>query len=313
MSVHTAWPIDDVLSLAGIPHGELRFILERFESLDAYLSAYPWDLVDKVHRTPAPRQLPEDMWAIAWDSPAYPHQLRSANDPPAVIFGLGDPDALEVGLAVIGSRDLSAMGEASVQVAIQAATALKVPVHSGMARGVDALAHRLAIDAGLRTVAVLASSCESPTPSENRGMYEDILSHGGAVISEHLPGQRVAEPWSLVRRNRIICGLASVVIPCQAELKARSGNPSGTMQAVGDAMRAGRSVVVPRPKRTRRPTPGTEGLLALCTSRDGSLVGLREAEKTLLRGRENLADAVAESRDDLRELVILAHRMSPQT
>jgi DNA processing protein len=105
-------------------------------------------------------------------------------------------------------------------------------VVSGLALGIDAAAHEGAVDAGGRTLAVLASAVDYPTPRANASLADEILDSGGWLISERPPGARV-EPWSFPVRNRIVAAL------CGAVLVVEAGLQSGTLSTVREALRLG--------------------------------------------------------------------------
>jgi DNA processing protein len=153
----------------------------------------------------------------------YPSSLAAIADAPERLYVRGSFDAL-VGvhrLAVVGTRAMTSYGEQAVARFVRPVTARGVNIISGLALGVDALAHRTCLDAGGTTAAVLASGIDDDTigPRTNLGLARDILSNGGALVSEYPPGTP-AERWTFPARNRIISGLASAVLIIEAGLKS---------------------------------------------------------------------------------------------
>ena len=141
----------------------------------------------------------------------YPSLLREIPDRPHIIYSLGDIGALQSQhiLSVVGTRRISSYGE-SVCAHIIPELAEMFPdlvVVSGLAFGVDAAAHRAALAAGVRTVAVLANKLPEVTPAQHRNLAKDIVENGGAIITE-LSSQTKQNGAFYIPRNRIIAGVA---------------------------------------------------------------------------------------------------------
>jgi len=157
---------------------------------------------------------------VSWRSPAYPPLLREIDDPPVLLFFRGALPNPEMPLAaVVGTRKPSP--QAATQ-AFEIARGLArggISVVSGLAFGIDAMAHRGNIEGGAPTVAVLGSGVDAVYPSSNRPLARRILETGGALLSEYPPG---ASPhkWSFPARNRIIAGLARGVLIVEAPQKS---------------------------------------------------------------------------------------------
>jgi len=152
--------------------------------------------------------------------PQYPPLLNEIDDPPGVLFTRGDLlPADRLAVAIVGTRHATRYG---IKIAAQLATSLAnagITVVSGMARGIDSAAHRAALEAGGRTVAVLASGVLKPYPPENVNLAERIAQQG-CVLSEAAP---TMPPISgmFPQRNRIISGMTLGTIVVEAA--ARSG------------------------------------------------------------------------------------------
>jgi DNA processing protein len=152
--------------------------------------------------------------------PAYPEALRELCDPPPVLFAIGDLRVLEPPLvAIVGTRSMTGYGARVVRALSSALASAGASIVSGMALGVDAGAHRAALDAGGRTVAVLGSGVDVPLPRANHALYRAIASRG-LVLSEFWCGTSPVK-GSFPRRNRVIAGLAQVTFVVEAG--ARSG------------------------------------------------------------------------------------------
>jgi DNA processing protein len=151
--------------------------------------------------------------------PRYPAALHDLPDPPPVLFVAGDSGILErPAVAIVGTRDPTAYGE---RIASRLARELAVAgavVVSGMARGIDAAAHRAALVVGEPTVAVLGGGADVPYPVSHRELLRRI-SASGAALSEHPCGTRPG-PGAFPRRNRLIAALARVTIVVEAGVRS---------------------------------------------------------------------------------------------
>jgi DNA processing protein len=190
--------------------------------------------------------------------PAYPRILSTIPEPPAALFSMGRLGLLDLAaVAVVGSRDHSAYGADACRLVVSAAALGGLAVVSGMARGLDAVAHLAALDAGTATIGVLGNGFGVIYPAANRMLYERMRREG-LLLTEFPPGHR-PHAGSFQRRNRLISGLARVTVV----VEAAAG--SGTLITVDAALNQGRDVmVVPGPV-TSPTSVGTNRLL-----RDGA-------------------------------------------
>ncbi len=150
--------------------------------------------------------------------PLYPMLLRGIEDPPVVLYlkGLLAPEHLFHSIAVVGTRKPTSYGRSTAKELARDLALSGVTVISGMAVGIDSLAHWGAIEAGGKTIAVLACGPDICYPSSNRPLYDKLINAGhGAVVSEFFPGTR-PEPWRFPARNRIISGLSRGVVVVEA-------------------------------------------------------------------------------------------------
>lgn len=198
--------------------------------------------------------------------PAYPPALRAIPDSPPVLYALGNTALLSrASVAVVGSRDHSAYGAEACQIAAGGAAAAGIVVVSGMARGLDAVAHLAALDAGGTTVGVLGNGLGVIYPAANRQLYQRVGAHG-CLLTEFPPGER-PRAGSFPRRNRLISGLARVTLV----VEAAAG--SGTMITVDTALAQGREVMAVPGAITSPVSVGTNRLL-----RDGAAPFLELAD-----------------------------------
>jgi DNA processing protein len=166
---------------------------------------------------------------------AYPALLRSSPDPPETLFVRGDLAAEpEPAVAVVGSRHATAYGRLEAGRLAAELAERGVVVVSGGARGIDAEAHRGAMRAGGRTIAVFAPGFAHPYPSEHRALFDAIVESGGALVTEQLT-HISARPELFPRRNRIIAGLSLVTVVIEAA--NRSGALLTARIAVDDLSR----------------------------------------------------------------------------
>lgn len=190
--------------------------------------------------------------------PDYPAMLRTIPDPAPVLYALGDPGLLQrPAVAIVGSRDHSAYGAEACRMAAGGAAEAGLVVVSGMARGLDAIAHAAALDAGGLTVGILGNGLGVIYPAANRRLYERVGAQG-CLLTEFPPGERPTA-GSFPRRNRLISGLARVTVV----IEAASG--SGTMITVDTALAQGREVMAVPGAITSPVSVGTNRLL-----RDGA-------------------------------------------
>ena len=166
----------------------------------------------------------------------YPAHLAQLDDSPALLFVKGDPEALRnPGVAVVGTRNPTSYGRRVAEELGDALARAGVALISGGALGIDGIAHRAALRAGGKTVAVLGSGHRNPSPSSHLELFARIVESGGAVVSEFLPSA-TPEPGHFPRRNRIISGLSWAVVVVEGDVD------SGAMITARWALDQGRDV-----------------------------------------------------------------------
>lgn len=188
----------------------------------------------------------------------FPARLRDIPDPPPILFAQGRMELLRrPAVAVVGSRDNTVYGAEVAQQVAAAASRAGITVVSGMARGIDAVAHHAALDGAGSTIGVLGHGLGVIYPSANRDLYERMASEG-LLLTEFPPGERPYK-GSFPRRNRLVSGLASVTIVIEAAVG------SGALITAGTALEQGNDVMAV-PGRITDPTAvGVNALL-----RDGA-------------------------------------------
>ncbi len=172
---------------------------------------------------------------LTWEDEAYPSRLKEIDQPPPVLYLRGELTTEDSwAVAVVGTRRVTAYGR---QVTDELASYLAqngVTVVSGMARGVDAIAHQSALKAGGRTLAVMGNGVDRIYPPEHRTLAEQILAKG-ALLSDYVPGTP-PESANFPPRNRIISGLSLAVVVVEA------GETSGALITAQFAVDQGREV-----------------------------------------------------------------------
>ena len=183
----------------------------------------------------------------------FPAPLKEIPDPPVGIFYIGTLPADEHKIAVIGSRKCSEYGLLAARLLSRPLAQAGVVIVSGMARGVDSMAHRGALQGGGKTIAVLGCGVDICYPAENKALREEIINNG-CVLSEYPPGTTPL-PAFFPARNRIISGLSQGVIVAEA------GKKSGTLITVDQAIEQGREVFAVPGNISSRLSEGTNQLI----------------------------------------------------
>ena len=177
--------------------------------------------------------------------PNYPKQLLQLHSPPKELFIISEhwPNLLTKNmLAVVGSRKFSNYGKSVTEKLTTAAAGRGVVIVSGLALGVDGIAHQAALKAGGLTIAVLPCGLDTIYPKTHYSLAKQIIENGGALISEYPPHSKIAFKSNFVARNRLISGLAKAVLIPEAAEK------SGSLHTANFALSQNREVLaVPGP------------------------------------------------------------------
>ena len=238
-------------------------------------------------------------WIGAQD---LPECFRDLSRPPAGLWCLGDPEALggapEGHVAIVGTREASPYGIRVAERLAAACARAGLVVVSGLARGVDAAAHRAALAEGGRTIGVQGTGVDVPYPVSHRTLHEALVRRG-TVISEMEPGTR-ATPGCFPRRNRLIAALCRVTVVVEAGFK------SGAINTASQALDLGRTVAAVPGRIDEAGSAGANLLI-----RDGAQVitdiadllalfgtefAMRHAENLRTRGRPQTSGSGASER-----------------
>jgi DNA processing protein len=241
--------IPDFLKIDGFADTLARNIVEFDE----------WDEVDQILEETAAAGAE----LVAYGDKDFPPLLNHIYDPPLILWLLGEREALRTdGIGVVGTRRPGRYGREQASEWTQRLTASGLTINSGLAYGVDSIAHRATVDEGGRTIAVLGSGIDVIYPAKNIGLARQITDCGGAVITEYPPGTK-PDAVNFPGRNRIVSGMSHGV------LVVESGIKGGSMITARSALDQNREVfVIPHPLGQL----GGEGCNYLIKSGQGKLV-----------------------------------------
>jgi len=179
---------------------------------------------------------------ISFEDKKYPKLLREIKNPPKNIYYNGRIIWNQPCLAVIGSRNCS-MENKKIAAKIINGLPSQVVIVSGLAKGIDTIAHASALKSDKRTIAVLPSGIQRIYPKENENLARKIIEKEGLLISEY-PSRTRPTKFSFIQRNRITAGLSFAVLVVEAQIK------SGTMHTVNFAREQEKTIYA---------VPGSEG------------------------------------------------------
>lgn len=310
-----------LLGLRGVGPQTAERLAERYESLGEIRAAAAAGVVEEASGA-ALRSLQDE---VAWQRAAeradgviaqaadlgvqiytladdeYPMHLRAIPDHPPVVFARGCLAPGPRAVACIGTREPSYFGEKVAKGITTHLAERGWSIVSGLAIGVDTLAHEAALEAGGHTVAVLANGLDAVYPRTNAALADRILASGGALLSEQ-PFGTPAIPRNLVQRDRLQSGMSVGTIVAQTDIVG------GSMHTVRFTLMQGRRLFAPVPRGPHLEEPKSRGIRAL-TERVGaefaSLVEAKGDYADLLRGEfgdRPVATAFA-SRDDYQDLL----------
>lgn len=187
----------------------------------------------------------------------FPQRLAQIPDPPKQLFVIGDnfQELLKKPcLAIVGSRKVSVYGRSVTAHLGEEVARAGVVIISGLAIGLDGLAHQAALNANMPTIAVLPCGIGSIYPSTHHHLAKQILNNGGALVSEYAPGT-APHQGSFIARNRLISGLSDAVLIPEAAEK------SGSLHTANFALEQGRDVLAVPGNITGPTSSGTNNLI----------------------------------------------------
>ena len=240
-SLETAWKAGPAeLHRAGLDKRTISSIQSRRPGIDP----------DKVMSDLQARQI----IPLTWHDPGYPDRLKQIYDRPAVIYVLGEiREQDDWAVAVVGTRKPTAYGREMAHLISTELVRNGITVVSGLARGVDSVAHHAALDAGGRTIAIQACGLDMVYPPEHRRLADEIAERG-AIISDY-PLDTRPRPDYFPRRNRIMSGLTLGTLVVEADEK------SGALITAGYALEHNREVFAVPGNITSPMSQGTNRLI----------------------------------------------------
>ncbi len=199
------------------------------------------DLLVETRKKLDPQKYLEDIqksgikWMTIFDE-NYPKLLKQIYDPPIVLYYKGNVECLDKKcIAVVGTRKMTGNGRSLTEQFVKNLVEAGLTIVSGLARGIDAVAHKTTVEANGQTVAVLGSGLNEIYPPENKGLAQEIINGHGAIISEFPPDYPIF-PGNFPIRNRIISGLSLAVLVVEA------AEDSGSLITAREALEQGRDV-----------------------------------------------------------------------
>ena len=185
----------------------------------------------------------------------YPKKLQEIYDKPICLYVKGNVEILNsFSIAIIGCRNNTEYGEQMARKIVQDLVQKNVVTVSGLARGIDSIAHKATVEKSGKTIAVIGSGLDNLYPKENIKLARDIIENGGAIITEYPIGTK-PEKMNFPARNRIISGISNGIVVVEAKKK------SGTMITVDFALEQGREVFCVPGNVTSKNSEGTNELI----------------------------------------------------
>ena len=175
---------------------------------------------------------------VSPDKHEYLQIVSNIAKPPEKLYFIGSLPAERMpSIAIVGTRKPTRYGNEVTHKLAYDLAQKGIVIISGLALGVDSIAHRAALEAGGRTIAVLGNGLPTIYPASHKSLADDIVANGGAIISEYEPGTE-ARPFRFLERNRIVSGLADAIIITEAAAR------SGTLNTAMHALEQGKEIFV---------------------------------------------------------------------
>ena len=187
------------------------------KKLDEFIKLRDKINIDEVYNSVLDRGLK----ILTYEDENYPYMLKNIPDPPAVLYYKGSLAVcnLERTLAVVGSRRISRNAQDALKLVMSGLAGTDLCIVSGLATGADTLAHRIALDNGLKTIGIIGGGMDNLYPASNKQLFEEIINGNGAVMSEYFPTFE-SLPFRFPQRNRIVSGLSYGTLVVEAAMKS---------------------------------------------------------------------------------------------
>ena len=236
----------------------LKQSMDKFASIQGISERVAKEICKKNSATKAQKEIERarqfGITILCMNDEQYPPLLRQIPDPPPILYVYGQLIPSDTCIAIVGSRSSTTYGESFTRSLAKDLSHNQVTVVSGMARGIDTAAHKGALDANGRTVAVMGCGLETVYPGENKALFHSIAKNNGAVISEFSMGAK-PEAYHFPSRNRIISGMSMGTIVVEA------GNKSGSLITARLALEQNRQVFAVPGQVHSQMTEGTHRLI----------------------------------------------------
>lgn len=240
--------------------------LEQIRDQGKWISAY-----DKASRTlDLANKL--DVQILTFSMSNYPRLLKKIKDYPPIVYVKGNLRPTIRNVACVGTREPSVFGSEVADRLAQFLARNGWGIVSGLALGVDSIAHQAAIDVSGYTIAVMAGGLDKVYPAQNIELANNIIEADGVWLSEQ-PFGTPAIPRNLVQRDRLQSGMSVATIPMQTDVKG------GTMHTVRFTLEQERRLYVPVPQGSHATEPKSQGLLALVENNGPQLAKLLNAKE----------------------------------
>lgn len=207
--IENAWTVSsaELVKVEGITKKQISYFLEKRKNV------CPDECIEYI--------LKKGIKYLTLEDEKYPKMLKEIYNAPSVLFIMGSLDVcnLEKTLAVVGSRRASSGAKDVLNKVLLEFEGTDLCIVSGLAAGIDTVAHKSALEAGLKTIGVIASGFDHCYPASNKQLYKEIINGNGAIVSEYWP---TFEPLSFrfPLRNRIVSGLSYGTLIAEAALKS---------------------------------------------------------------------------------------------
>ena len=287
-SIEEAWKSEkyELLQIEGIRKTSIIDFLEERKTIT------PDECVEYIQKRGFDFIHPEDE--------RYPYLLKHIDSPPTGLFVAGDITScnLDKTLAVVGSRRASENAKNSLMKILSGFSNTDITIVSGLAEGIDTIAHRTAVENNVKTIAVLGGGFDKLYPKSNKNLFEKIRNGMGAVITEYWPNVD-AISWHFPHRNRIVSGLSKGVLVAEAALK------SGAMITAKLALEQGKELMC-MPGLISN--PNTEGIYKLIKTGAAVITSTQDILEALNWQIEKYQSPQAKTtRYNEEELIILDH------
>lgn len=315
MNLCSANGLHALMGLKGVGAKRAEKLAEHYGSWDELASAGPEELARVVgagvaknltpeafRAGPVLYQAPDGMSLLSRYDQGWPAGLLGIPDPPALLWSVGTLPSGPL-LTVVGTREPTVYGSGATKMIARAAAGQGIGIVSGLARGVDSLAHEACLDAGQPTWAVVGQGLATLVEGARADLSRRIVAEGGGLLAEVAPGTP-SEPYQLIRRNRLLSALPGAVVIAESSVPGEGPDrvPAGTMHTARYATAQGRPLVVVCPQGEWAAQDKATGNLALIDPGGCPADAVHATHKDDIarcESRRPYADLVLRGKDDL--------------